>query len=82
MSIYSPPTYWFNGIDFNSELYKQNTSGYALDNLVVHKSQSETITGAKSFTSTTSLATTSVSQLSLGFGNQNNPLMFYGDTNC
>ena len=32
MSIYSPPTYLFNGIDFNSELYKQNTSGYALDN--------------------------------------------------
>ncbi len=81
MPFNSPPTYLFNGIDFNSELYKQNTSGYALDNLAVHKSQSETITGAKSFTGTTSLATTSVSTLSLGFGNQNNPLMFYGDTN-
>ena len=80
MSIYSPPTYWFNGIDFNSELYKQNTSGYALDNLVVHKSQSETITGAKSFTGTTSLATTNVSQISLGFGTPNLPLMIYGDT--
>ena len=80
MSSSSPPTYFFNGIDFNSELYKQNSSGYALDNLVVHKSQSETITGAKSFTSTTSLATTNVSQISLGFGNQLNPLMFYGDT--
>ena len=81
MSIYSPPTYWFNGIDFNSELYKQNTSGYALDNLVVHKSQSETITGAKSFTGTTSLATTNVSQISLGFGNTSQSLMIYGDTN-
>jgi len=81
MSSSSKPTYYFDGIDFNSELYKQNSSGYAVDNLVVHKSQSETITGAKSFTGTTSLATTSVSQLSLGFGIQNNPLMFYGDTN-
>ena len=80
MSIYSPPTYWFNGIDFNSELYKQNSSGYAVDNLVVHKSQSETITGAKSFTSTTTLATTNVSQLSLGFGIANQSLMFFGDT--
>jgi len=80
MSSSSKPTYYFDGIDFNSELYKQNSSGYALDNLVVHKSQSETITGAKSFTSTTSLATTSVSQLSLGFGNQSQPLMLYGDT--
>ena len=81
MSSSSKPTYYFDGIDFNSELYKQNSSGYAVDNLVVHKSQSETITGAKSFTSTTSLATTNVSQISLGFGNQNNPLMLYGDTN-
>ena len=80
MSSSSPPTYFFDGIDFNSELYKQNSSGYAVDNLVVHKSQSETITGAKSFTSTTSLATTNVSQISLGFTNQNNPLMLYGDT--
>ena len=80
MSSSSKPTYYFDGIDFNSELYKQNSSGYAVDNLVVHKSQSETITGAKSFTSTTSLATTNVSQLSLGFGNQLNPLMFFGDT--
>ena len=80
MSSSSKPTYYFDGIDFNSELYKQNSSGYALDNLVVHKSQSETITGAKSFTSTTSLATTNVSQLSLGFGNQLNPLIFFGDT--
>ena len=81
MSSSSKPTYYFDGIDFNSELYKQNTSGYALDNLVVHKSQSETITGAKSFTSTTSLATTNVSQLSLGFGNTSQSLMIYGDTN-
>ena len=80
MSSSSKPTYYFDGIDFNSELYKQNTSGYALDNLVVHKSQSETITGAKSFTSTTSLATTNVSQISLGFGTPNLPLMIYGDT--
>ncbi len=78
--VYSPPIYCFNGIDFNSQSYKQNTSGYALDNLAVHKSQSETITGAKSFTDTTSLATTSVSQLSLGFGTQNQPLMFFNDT--
>ena len=80
MSSSSKPTYYFDGIDFNSELYKQNTSGYALDNLVVHKSQSETITGAKSFTSTTTLATTNVSQLSLGFGIANQSLMFFGDT--
>ena len=80
MSSSSPPTYYFNGIDFNSELYKQNSSGYAVDNLVVHKSQSETITGAKSFTSTTSLATTNVSQLSLGFGITNQSLMIFGDT--
>ena len=80
MSSSSPPTYFFDGIDFNSELYKQNSSGYAVDNLVVHKSQSETITGAKSFTSTTSLATTNVSQLSLGFGIANQSLMFFGDT--
>ena len=81
MSSSSPPTYFFNGIDFNSELYKQNSSGYAVDNLVVHKSQSETITGAKSFTSTTTLANTNVSQLSLGIGTTNQPLMFFGDTN-
>jgi hypothetical protein len=80
MSSSSPPTYFFDGIDFNSELYKQNSSGYAVDNLVVHKSQSETITGAKSFTSTTTLATTNVSQLSLGFGIANQSLMFFGDT--
>ena len=80
MSSSSKPTYYFDGIDFNSELYKQNTSGYALDNLVVHKSQSETITGAKSFTGTTSLATTNVSQISLGFGNTSQSLMIYGDT--
>jgi hypothetical protein len=80
MSSSSPPTYFFDGIDFNSELYKQNSSGYAVGNLVVHKSQSETITGAKSFTSTTTLATTNVSQLSLGFGIANQSLMFFGDT--
>ena len=74
-------SYDFDGIDFNSELYKQNSSGYAVDNLVVHKSQSETITGAKSFTSTTNLANINVSQLSLGFGTTNQPLMFFGDTN-
>ena len=51
-----------------------------MDNLVVHKSQSETITGAKSFTSTTTLANTNVSQVSLGFGVANAPLMVYGDT--
>ena len=80
MSSSSPPTYFFDGIDFNSELYKQNSSGYAVDNLVVHKSQSETITGAKSFTSTTTLANTNVSQLSLGFGTANQSLMIFGDT--
>ena len=80
MSSYTPPTYYFNSIDFNPSFYQNNTSGYALDKTVVHKLQSETIDGSKTFTGITSLATASVSQLSLGFGNQNNPLMFYGDT--
>ena len=80
MSSYTPPTYYFNSIDFNPSFYKVDVSGYALDNTVVHKLQNETISGAKSFTGITSLATTNVSQISLGFGNQNNPLMLYGDT--
>ncbi len=80
MSSCTPPTYYFNGIDFNPSFYQNNTSGYALDKTVVHKLQSETIDGSKTFTGITSLATTNISQVSLGFGIANAPLNFYGDT--
>ena len=39
MSSYTPPTYYFNSIDFNPSFYQNNTSGYALDSTVVHKLQ-------------------------------------------